>query len=466
MNDVTILLLGATGDLARRKLLPALYSLWREKKIEKCLIIGAAREKDATVAQIAEATRPYIQRGFDDTAWRDFVGTLVYEPIDFSVEEDFTQLARTIDILESERGLSGNRLVYVASASTFYCGITEKLSASGLVKKQTENVKTWHRIIYEKPFGWDLASAHAINACIAQHFNEKQIYRIDHYLTKELASNIALIRFSNCVLEPLWNNRYIDQVQIVLSEKMGIQNRGLYYDEYGALRDVVQNHLYELLALVCMEAPEKLEGDSIREQRAQVLKKVRFVDGILGQYSGYLDEQYVKKDSRTETFAALQLMVDNPRWAGVPFFLKTGKNLGKHETMIHIKFKQVDCLLTKQCPSDANYLTIQLSPEERFTLTLNVRRPGPEQELVPMHMDYCHSCNFALITPTPHEALIDEVIKGDQSVSVRCDEIESAWKSIDGIYAQGLPLYTYEPGTAGPKELEDFSNKHGMRWRS
>jgi glucose-6-phosphate 1-dehydrogenase len=466
MNDVTILLLGATGDLARRKLLPALYSLWREKKIEKCLIIGAAREKDATVASIAEATRPYIQRGFDDTAWREFVGTLVYQSVDFSVAEDFTELAHTIDTLEAERGLLGNRLVYVASASTFYCGITEKLSASGLVARKNEDAQTWHRIIYEKPFGWDLPSAHAINACIAQHFNEEQIYRIDHYLTKELASNIALIRFSNCVLEPLWNNRYIDQVQIVLSEKLGIQNRGLYYDEYGALRDVVQNHLYELLALVCMEAPEKLEGDYICEQRAQVLKKVRFIDGILGQYVGYLNEQYVKQDSKTETFAALELMVDNPRWTGVPFFLKTGKNLGKHETMIHIKFKQVDCLLTKQCPSDANYLTIQLSPEERFTLTLNVRRPGLEQELVPMHMEYCHSCNFALITPTPHEALIDEVIKGEQSVSVRFDEIESAWKSIDSIYAQHLPLYTYEPGSTGPKELEDFSNKHGMRWRS
>lgn len=466
MNDVTILLLGATGDLARRKLLPALYSLWREKKIEKCLIIGAARETDATVAQITEATQPFIQKGFDETAWRDFVATLVYHPIDFSVEKDFVELAHVIDKLEAERGLSGNRLIYVASASTFYCGITEKLSASGLVKKQKESTQPWHRIIYEKPFGRDLASAHTINACIAKYFNEQQIYRIDHYLTKELASNIALIRFSNCVLEPLWNNRYIDQVQIVLSEKLGIQNRGLYYDEYGALRDVVQNHLYELLALVCMEAPEKLTGEFIREQRAQVLKKVRFVDGILGQYVGYRSELYVKQDSQTETFAALELMVDNPRWTGVPFFLKTGKNLGKHETMIHIKFKQVDCLLTKQCPSDSNYLTIQLSPEERFTLTLNVRRPGPEQELVPMHMDYCHSCNFALITPTPHEALIEEVIKGEREVSVRFDEIESAWKSIDGIYAKHLPLYTYEPGTAGPKELDNFSNKHGMRWRS
>lgn len=466
MNDVTILLLGATGDLARRKLFPALYNLWRDKKIDNMLILGVARETEVDAHQLLAQAREFLPKNSDEELWRSFEKLFVYQSADFLVEQDFVALAQRLKLVEAERGLSGNRLVYVASASTFYCGITEKLSASGIVKKQHDSVAPWHRIVYEKPFGRDLASAHDINTCIAKHFNEQQIYRIDHYLTKELASNIALIRFSNCVLEPLWNNRYIDQVQIVLSEKLGIQNRGLYYDEYGALRDVVQNHLYELLALVCMEAPEKLAGDFIREQRAKVLKKVRFVDGILGQYAGYHAEQYVKKDSTTETFAALQLMVDNPRWAGVPFFLKTGKNLGKHETIIHIKFKQVDCLLTKQCPSDSNYLTIQLSPEERFTLTLNVRRPGPEQELVPMHMDYCHSCNFALITPTPHEALIDEVIRGEQGVSVRFDEIESAWKSIDAIYAHTLPLYIYEPGSAGPKELEDFSNKHGMRWRS
>lgn len=466
MNDITILLLGATGDLARRKLIPALYALWRDKKIDTCLIIGAARETDATVKQIADGARVYVGKNFNEESWQQFVQTMIYQPVDFTKADDFKILAACISALEKERGLSGNRLVYVASASTFYCGITEKLSSSGVVIKQGVGSSPWHRIIYEKPFGWNLSSAHEINACIASHFNEQQIYRIDHYLTKELASNITLIRFSNCVLEPLWNNRYIDQVQIVLSEKLGIENRGLYYDGYGALRDVVQNHLYELLALVCMEAPEKLSGDFIREERAKVLKKVRFVDGILGQYTGYRFEQYVKSDSTTETFAALQLMVDNPRWAGVPFYLKTGKHLGKHETMIHIKFKQVDCLLTKQCPSDSNYLTIQLAPEERFTLTLNVRRPGPEQELVPMHMDYCHSCNFALITPTPHEVLIDEVIKGEQAVSVRFDEIESAWKSIDEMYTRHLPLYTYEPGSAGPKELEVFSNKHGMRWRS
>ena len=466
MNNVTILLMGATGDLARRKLLPALFNMWREKKMGNFLIVGVAREIDVTAAEIVEGARPFMQGQPDEESWRTFVAHFVYQPLDFSRAEDFVTLQRVVSALEIERGLPGNRLVYVAAASTFYCGITEKLFASGFIERKKIHEKPWHRIIYEKPFGWDLPSAHEINACIASHFNEHQIYRIDHYLTKELASNIALIRFSNCVLEPLWNSRYIDQVQIVLSEKLGIQNRGLYYDSYGALRDVVQNHLYELLALVCMEAPKKLSGDFIREERVKVLKKVRFVDGVLGQYAGYHDEQYVQPDSTTETFAALHLFVDNPRWAGVPFYLKTGKNLGKHETMIHIKFKQVDCLLTSQCPSDANYLTIQLSPEERFTLTLNVRRPGPEQELVPMHMDYCHSCNFALITPTPHEALIDEVIKGEQSVSVRFDEIEAAWKSIDGVYAEKLPLHIYEPGSSGPKELEVFSNKHGMRWFS
>jgi glucose-6-phosphate 1-dehydrogenase len=291
------------------------------------------------------------------------------------------------------------------------------------------------------------------------------VYRIDHYLTKEVVSNIAMIRFTNCVLEPLWSNRYIDHVQIILSESVGIENRGGYYDAYGALRDVVQNHMLELLALICMESPEKLTGDYIRMERVKVLKKLQFLDGILGQYEGYEQEPQVKSNSTTDTYAVLKLAVNTPRWSGVPFYLKTGKYLHKKETIIHIKFKQVNCLLLQGCPTDSNWLTIQIDPEATFVLTLNVKKPN-SMEIVPVGMEFCHSCIFGLQTPQAYEVLFEEIIRGEQSVSVRFDEIEYAWKLIDAVEDKKLPLFKYAKGSTGPQEEKQFIDKHGMRWRS
>jgi glucose-6-phosphate 1-dehydrogenase len=320
--------------------------------------------------------------------------------------------------------------------------------------------------VYEKPFGHDLKSAQTINECIKNNINETQVYRIDHYLTKEVVSNIAMIRFTNCVLEPLWSNRYIDQVQIVLSESGGIEGRGAFYDSAGALRDVVQNHMLEMLALICMESPEKLTGDYIRAERVKVLEKVRFIDGILGQYNGYLSEKSVNASSRTDTYASLKLAVDTPRWAGVPFYLKTGKRLDKKETIIHIKFKQVDCLLMRGCPTDSNWLTIQIAPEAIFLLTLNAKVVGSSDQVAPVGMEFCHSCVYGLQTPEAYEVLLEEVMRGEQSISVRFDEIEYAWNLTDTIIAKQLPVYQYEQGSTGPQEEKDFDDKHGMRWRS
>jgi glucose-6-phosphate 1-dehydrogenase len=320
--------------------------------------------------------------------------------------------------------------------------------------------------VYEKPFGDDLKSAHAINEVIATHFNENQVYRIDHYLTKEVVGNIGLLRFTNCVLEPLWNNQYIENVQIILSETIGTQGRGAYYDNYGALKDMVQNHMLELVALIGMEPPAQLSGEYIRTERARVLEKIAVVDVLLGQYEGYKNEQYVAPDSDTETFAQLCVNINNARWTGVPFFLKTGKSLDKKETVIHIKFKQVACLLVKDCPTDSNYLTIQVSPEATFSLSLNAKKPGYANEVTPIKMEFRHSSVFGAVTPDSYDIIFEEIIKGEHSISVRFDEIESAWKVIDAIEQMNLPVYPYKKGTQGPKECLEFDKKHAMRWRS
>ena len=464
MDECIILLLGATGDLAKRKIIPALYRLVSSGKLKKFLLVGAALE-DITAHEMLEKALPFID-DCDIRGWESFKKHVRYSPVNFTKKESFNSLETFLEEEEKKAGLNGNRVVYCATASSFFCEITKNLVEAKILQSQEKGVEPWNRIIYEKPFGHDLQSAHQINECIAHLLFEHQIYRVDHYLTKELVSNIALIRFTNCIFEPLWNNRYIDSVQIVLSEKVCLEGRGLYYDSYGAVRDVVQNHMLELMALVAMEQPKKLTGDFIRYERAKLLKDVKAVDLCLGQYEGYQQEPGVDKNSTTETFAMAYLTVDNPRWRGVPFYLKTGKCLDKKETVVHIKFKKVDCLLTKGCPQDSNYLTIQVAPEAGFSLTLNVKQPNKLYEVVPVNMEFCHSCLFENQEAEAYEILLEEVIAGEESVSVRFDEIEYAWKVSDALRKLNAPIYPYKKGSIGPTECNIFAKKHGMRWKS
>ncbi len=464
MNDCTFIIFGASGDLSKRKLLPALYRLVAHKKLEKFAIIGVAWDSIQADAMLS-AARPFMQDVSED-AYAYLKERCSYVKLDFSKMDEYKKLLDHVVDQEKKWHLGGNRMFYCAAASQFFCAITESIAATNLAKKMEKGDKVWHRIVYEKPFGLDANSAHQVNECIARLFSEAQIFRIDHYLTKELVGNIALVRFTNCVFEPLWNNRYIDNVQIVLSEQICVEGRGIYYDQYGALRDMVQNHMLELMALIGMESPERLSGDYIRTERAKVLEKIRVVDALLGQYEGYRSEKDVAPDSITETFAAVYLMIDNPRWAGVPFYLKTGKCLDKKETVIHIKFKQVDCLLAKQCPSEPNYLTLRVTPDAAFVLSLNVKKPGVTDEVTPVKMEFCHSCLYGAITPEAYEVILEEVMRGEQSVSVRFDEIESAWRVVDALRAMKLPVFEYKKGSAGPAELAIFSKKHGMGWRS
>lgn len=462
MKNTTIVIFGATGDLAKRKIFPALYRILQNNSLEDVICVGVAFD-DVNSHQMIEAARPFISDA-DNDHWKRLQNCSYYKKMDFTISDDFDGLRTFVEECEKKHGIhNGNRLFYVATSSQFFSSITNNISHTGLIKRLPEHHLFWHRIVYEKPFGHDQISAHEINECIKNTLNEFQVYRIDHYLTKEVVNNIAMIRFTNVIFEPLWSHQYIEQVHITLSESIGIEDRGRYYDLSGAVRDVVQNHMLELLALIGMEMPEKLTGDCIRAERAKVIEKIRFEDGLLGQYESYTQEKDVDPASRTETYALLQFFVDNERWTGVPFYLKTGKCLDKKETVIHIKFKQAECLLLHGCPLESNWLTIKIAPDAVFLLTLNAKMPGVMNQVMPVGMEFCHSCLFGVQTPQAYEVLLEEVMKGEQSIAVRFDEIEYAWKVIDALYAHNLPLYTYKKGSSGPQEVEQFEQKHGMR---
>lgn len=466
MSECIFIILGATGDLTKRKLIPALYKLIQDKKIDKFLVVGAALDK-VNADEFIERGRPFISN-IDSAIWKKLKDSSYYQQLDFNDQKGFKNLTQFVDSLEKEHKLSGNRLVYLAVPSIFFCSITTQLGISGLVKKADDDGfvnGAWQRIVYEKPFGVSLASAAAINECITIYFNEKQIYRIDHYLTKELVGSILLVRFTNMFFEPLWNSNYIQEVQIILSETLGIEGRGRYYDQYGVLKDMVQNHILQLLALIAMELPEELIAQYIHNQKAAVLQKVRCTDGILGQYDGYKSEKDVAKDSQTPTFAELFFQVDTPRWKDVPFFVKTGKALHHKDTSIHITFREVPCTLREQCIYSSNVLTIQIAPDASFSLQLNTKKPGATYEVTPVNLFFNHNYVFGTNTPEAYEVLLEQILNGEQSVSVRFDEIEYSWSIIEQIEKMQLPLYHYKQGSSGPEQAEAFAQNYMLRWR-
>ncbi|MBD3273343.1 glucose-6-phosphate dehydrogenase [Candidatus Dependentiae bacterium] len=468
MNQATFIILGATGDLSKRKLIPAIYKLIKHKKIDRFALIGASIKK-TDIKTILENSKKFISNS-EEKIWKKLENYSYFFELDFYKSEKYQEFKKFIKEIEKRHKLKGNKIFYLATLPEHFKEITKNLYENKIVTKydHKNNCKDcnhpWSRIVYEKPFGHDLKSAKEINKCIRKLFHEKQIYRIDHYLGKELVSNIALVRFTNRIFEPLWNNKHIDSIQIILSEKIGIEGRGKFYDKYGAIKDVVQNHMLQILSLIAMEQPKKLEAKYIRDVKAKILKKLIFKNAILGQYKGYTEEKNVNPKSKTETFAALKLEINNKRWKGVPFYLKTGKNLDKKETSVHIKFKMVKCLLTQGCPSDSNYLTIKITPSNGFYLELNSKEPQTNN-LIPVEMNFCHSCLFGPNTPEAYENLLFDVIKGDQSTFVRSDEIEYSWKLIDSIKKNKYKIYKYEKGSKGPKEINLLDNKI-IRWRA
>jgi len=462
--DATIVILGATGDLTKKKLIPAIYNLILTNKLRNFAIIGTAREK-VKKEQILNHAKKYI-KNIKRSIWNKLVSRFYYHSSDFYSKQKFCDIGGVVEIIERKHGLPHNRIFYLATLPQHFKVIAENLNHCGLLKEGIKGNKkmNWTRVVFEKPFGDDLKSAKQINRTLKKYFKESQIYRIDHYLGKELVENISIARFTNTVLEPLWNKKYIDHVQIVLSEKIGVEKRGFFYDKYGSLKDIMQNHMLQLLALTAMESPKYLSGNYIRDQKLKVLKSVKATSQVtIGQYKGYTKEEGVKKNSRTDTFSAAKVLIDNNRWDGVPFYLLAGKNLGLKLSTIYIQFKQAPCLMFEGiCNFRPNYLAIQIEPDAGIYIQMNAK-VHEKMDIQPITLDFSHAHTFGANTSQGYENLLFDVMIGDQSVFVRTDEIEEQWKIWEKINKTKGKLQTYKKGSI-PSAAKDLIEKDNRYW--
>lgn len=467
LHSAVFVILGATGDLTKRKLIPALYNLVAKERLDKFAIVGVSFDR-ASAQQVLDQARPFVQN-LNEQVWSQLVSATYYFQMDFHKDDAYKGLSDLLVDVEMRHGLSGNRLFYLATMPHHFGVITQNLARYKIVTHADEvlpsSTNVWQRVVYEKPFGTSKASAHQINADIARSFREDQVFRIDHWLGKELVANIAFVRFTNIIFEPLWNEQYIESVQIVLSEKQGINGRGAFYDAYGMLKDMIQNHVLQILALVCMEPPREFSAQMLREEKAELLSQVRVQNIIRAQYEGYTSEQGVAQDSTSDTFAALKIVIDNKRWAGVPFYIKAGKALDKDAAAIHIKFKMAKCLL-EFCPIDSNYLTINIQPNEGFFLELNVKQPGVFNRVQPINLNFSHSSVWGPNTPAAYEVLLADVLRGDHFAFVREDEIEHSWAIVEQALSLPHSIDTYSKGSTGPASISTLDQEKEIVWRT
>lgn len=489
-----MVIFGATGDLTHRKLVPALYNLMAAGDLPLGVrIVGFARRDWSSEffrESLEKINREVSRSGHDDELWRSFSQSIEYHCSEFTDTDGYKSLAERLDQIDAERGGNGSRLFYVASAPSFFDDILENLKGAGL-NESCENC--WSRVIVEKPFGTDLATAQHLNQVVNATFEEKDTYRIDHYLGKETAQNIMVLRFANAIFEPLWNSNYVDHIQITCSEHLGMEGgRGGYYDQSGALRDMVQNHLLQLLSLVAMEPPTDLSADGVRDEKVKVIRSLRQWDSpekvaanvVRGQYMegyingdkvpGYREEDRVNPESETESYVALRILVDTWRWSGVPFYVRMGKRLPKKATEISIHFKDIPGVLFNAIPGgvpSGNVLVIRIQPDEGISLRMNSKLPGPAVRMEPVKMDFHYANSFGKSSPEAYERLLLDAMAGDATLFARRDEVEEAWRFVDHIENawhksdEKLPMAEFAAGSWGPKEADTLLGENGHEWR-
>ena len=488
-DPCAIVMFGASGDLARRKLLPALYDL----SYHACLaprfrLLGFARThmSDDDFRQKAGESLPQgNEEGADENQKAEFLKQLQYFAGDYDDPEAFRRLAKRLAELDGEGQLSGNRLFYLATPPEVYAHVIEQLKNAGLTKPKTE--KSWTRIIIEKPFGRDKASARELNSKVLGAFDESQVYRIDHYLGKETVQNMLVFRFGNGIFEPLWNRNYVDSIQITAAESLGVERRAAFYETAGALRDMIQSHVLQLTSLVAMEAPATFDATSVRNEKIKVLQSMRpFTNETLwksvvrGQYGpgqvngkpvpGYRQEPGVKPDSATETFVALKLYVDNWRWSGVPFYLRTGKRLARPLTEVAIQFKSAPHMVFRGEEHETNSLILNIQPDEGISLSFGAKAPGAQMHIRPVTMDFKYKDAFGTSTRPAYATLINDCIRGDATLFDRADSVEAAWALVDPILeawqsAAPPPFPNYPAGSQGPRAADDLTISDGRQWR-
>jgi glucose-6-phosphate 1-dehydrogenase len=486
-DPAIMVLFGATGDLAHRKVLPALYQLWRTNLLpHEFVILAIGRREyddDAFRAEIRTSMEQFSRvLPLDEPAWRSFEERIRYHRLDFADADGFDALGARLDTIDDEHGTRGNRIFYLATQPSQFAEIVAQLGRVGLDHERHDG--GWRRIVIEKPFGHDLDSAKRLNREVGKVFRESQVYRIDHYLGKETVRNLLVFRFGNGIFEPLWNRRYVDHVQITVAESIGIGNRGAFYEETGASRDVLQNHLLQLVSLIAMEPPATFEADALRDEKVKVLRAITTEPGavVRGQYGpgwvaatrvpGYRQEPDVDPTSETETFIAARLTIDDWRWSGVPFYVRTGKRLPKRSTEIAIQYREVPHRLFREAAidPDPNLLVIRVQPDEGIMLRFGAKVPGLGMDIRSVTMDFTYGSAFSVDSPDAYETLILDALQGDASLFTRADEVEEAWSivdpCIDAWANEAAPDFpNYEAGDWGPAEADELLARDGRRWR-
>ena len=485
------IIFGASGDLTKRKLVPALYSLAAQNLLASGFsVVGTARtpmNDEAFRAAMRDAISRFSDAGPADGAiWESFAGGLFYTPTDNKKPESYTKLAELLAEIDRKRGTAGNRLFYLSTPPSLYSDIIRLLGAAGL-NRSSNGGST--RIIIEKPFGHDLESALALNREVLAVFAEDQVYRIDHYLGKETVQNIMVLRFANGIFEPIWNRRYIDHVQITAAESLGVEGRGGYYEHAGAFRDMIQNHLLQVLAHIAMEPPASMEANAVRDEKTKLVRAIRPIASeevnqfaVRGQYGegsvggepvkGYRQEEGVSPESNTETYVAVKFMIDNWRWADVPFYLRTGKHLPKRVTEVAIQFRRAPLLLFKHTTGgflEPNALILRIQPDEGISLNFSAKMPGQAVNIRPVRMDFQYGTSFGKRSPEAYERLLLDAMVGDSTLFARGDMVEVAWELampiLEGWQRPASHFPNYEAGSWGPKEADEFIGRDGRRWR-